>query len=168
MIFVRQPEGMALQPLSVYSANLAFKALLSEGAMTSPMFGFKLAPLGSEFSWRYNAAFGGTLTGYPCALWLGCVSDAVLHLNWQPSFDGITITWKKSPWKWLERPTLILIWRQHYSYHWLSRSHQAFLWAASLIFIYVEGKEIKISLIHLTSGPISPRIQMKDWYVGLS
>ena len=68
---------MAFQLLSVYSANPAVKALLSEGAMTSPVFSFKLAPLGSEFFLgSIITAFGGTLPGHPRACVLGCVSDA--------------------------------------------------------------------------------------------
>lgn len=40
--------GMGFQSISVYGAPPPVQNLISHGALTEPMFGFKLAPNGSE------------------------------------------------------------------------------------------------------------------------
>ena len=40
--------GMAFKSMSNYDANPIFQTLISEGAVTSPVFGVKLATSGSE------------------------------------------------------------------------------------------------------------------------
>ena len=40
--------GLAFQSLSRFNASPVFQTLISEGVLTSKVFGFKLAPNGSE------------------------------------------------------------------------------------------------------------------------
>jgi cathepsin D len=40
--------GLAFQPISKFNASPVFQTLISEGVLTSPIFGFKLATSGSE------------------------------------------------------------------------------------------------------------------------
>jgi len=76
--------GMAFESLSVYNANPTFLTLISEGAVTSPVFGFKFAGSGSElFIGGVNPAlYSGEFTWVPLSV-VGF---------WQASFDKATVT----------------------------------------------------------------------------
>ena len=59
--------GMAFESLSRYNANPTFVNLISEGAVDSPVFGFKFSTAGSElFLGGFNTAlFKGDITWVP-------------------------------------------------------------------------------------------------------
>jgi len=64
--------GMAFQSISVYNSPPVFQTLISEGVLTSPVFGFKFATSGSELF------LGGT----NCALYTG-------DFTWVPLTNGV-------------------------------------------------------------------------------
>jgi hypothetical protein len=68
--------GMAFQSLSVYHASPTFQTLINEGAVTSPVFGFKLATSDSELF------LGGVNPDYEDAdfTWV-TLSNAVCHIT---------------------------------------------------------------------------------------
>ncbi|KAH9968219.1 acid protease [Russula dissimulans] len=78
--------GMAFQSISNYNASPLFQTLISEGAVTAPVFGFKLATSGSELF------LGGTNS----ALYTGDFTWVPLTHNsyWQASFNGISVNGK--------------------------------------------------------------------------
>jgi cathepsin D len=58
---------MGFQSISQYNAPPLFQTLISEGVVTSPVFGFKLATPGSELFIRgtNNALYTGNFTWLP-------------------------------------------------------------------------------------------------------
>jgi cathepsin D len=68
--------GMGFKSISVYLANPPFQTLFSGGAVSSSMFGFKLAPNGSElFLGGVNSyLFKGPITWVP-------LSNEVCHFK---------------------------------------------------------------------------------------
>jgi len=78
--------GMGFQSISTYNASPLFQTLISEGAVTSPVFGFKLATSGSELF------LGGTNS----ALYTGSFTWVPLTIEgyWQASFDSISVNGK--------------------------------------------------------------------------
>ncbi|KAI0279434.1 acid protease [Russula aff. rugulosa BPL654] len=75
--------GMAFQSISVYNAPPPVQNLISEQVLTEPMFGFKLAPNGSELylGGVNSELYEGQITWVP-------LTDAGY---WQASFDEITV-----------------------------------------------------------------------------
>jgi len=59
--------GMAFESLSAFNAPPVFQTLISEGVLTSPVFGFKLATSGSELflGGTNSALFNGDFTWVP-------------------------------------------------------------------------------------------------------
>jgi Eukaryotic aspartyl protease len=59
--------GMAFQSISNYNASPLFQTLISEGAVTAPVFGFKLATSGSELvlGGTNSALYTGDFTWVP-------------------------------------------------------------------------------------------------------
>jgi cathepsin D len=59
--------GMAFQSISDYNAPPLFQTLISEGAVTSPVFGFKFATSGSELflGGTDSALYTGDFTWVP-------------------------------------------------------------------------------------------------------
>jgi len=75
--------GLAFQSISKYNAPPTFQTLISEGVMTSQVFGLKLASSGSELflGGTNNAHFTGDFT------WVSLASESF----WQASFDSISV-----------------------------------------------------------------------------
>jgi cathepsin D len=67
--------GMAFQSISVYNAPPPVQNLISEQVLTEPMFGFKLAPNGSELylGGVNSELYEGQITWVP-------LTDAVCHV----------------------------------------------------------------------------------------
>ena len=59
--------GLAFQSISSYSASPLFQTLISEGAVTTPVFGLMLATSGSElfFGGTNNALYTGDFSWVP-------------------------------------------------------------------------------------------------------
>jgi len=59
--------GMAFQSISNYNASPLIQTLISEGAVTSPVFSFKFAPSGSELflGGTNSALYTGDFTWVP-------------------------------------------------------------------------------------------------------
>jgi len=75
--------GMGFQSISAYNAPPLFQTLISEGVVTSPVFGFKLATSGSELF------LGGTNS----ALYTGAFTwvSVTIEGYWQASFNSISV-----------------------------------------------------------------------------
>jgi len=56
--------GLAFQSISKFNASPVFQTLISEGVVTSPVFGLKLAPSGAELflGGTNSALFAGNFT----------------------------------------------------------------------------------------------------------
>jgi len=73
--------GMAFESISVFHASPPFQTLISEGVVTSPIFGLKLATSGSELSLGgvNDALFTGGFTWVPLSVEVCRPEIVVLH-----------------------------------------------------------------------------------------
>ncbi|KAI0032985.1 acid protease [Vararia minispora EC-137] len=80
--------GMAFPSISVYGANPVFQTLIQAGAVSEPIFGFKLAPEGAElFVGGMNTALiGGDVTFVP----------VTREGYWQVEMDAITVNGRRA------------------------------------------------------------------------
>jgi len=163
--------GLGFKSISVYGANTTFLTLISEGAVTSPVFGFKFAATGAElFIGGVNPAlYSGAFTWVPLSV-VGF---------WQASFDKATVTVAVIPLQVVGETAAIydtgttqivgdpagikkfyepleLLYGAKYAPELGDGIYTVPCNFNTPISFYVGGKEVKISPASFTVGPISP------------